>query len=67
MKRIFLGMMCMASAALMAASPLEYATVKTTFKSGKTETARVRLTRQKDGAWRYELRTIDMPSDAATT
>ena len=43
MKKIALGIILAASAALMAASPLEYATVKTTFKNGKTETARVRL------------------------
>ena len=66
MKKIALGIILAASAALMAASPLEYATVKTTFQNGKTETSRVRLARQKDGAWRYELRTIDMPSDADT-
>ncbi len=53
-----------AAVALSAASPLEYATVKTTFANGKSETSRVRLVRQKDGAWRYELRTIDMPADA---
>ena len=56
-KRIVLGTMLAASAAL-ASSPLEYAMVKTTFKNGKSETARVRLARQGDGAWRYELRTI---------
>ena len=66
MKRTMTGLVLAASAALMAASPLEYATVKTTFKNGKSETTRVRLARQKDGAWRYELRTIDMPSDADT-
>ncbi|MBQ6009485.1 MAG: hypothetical protein IJL17_13165, partial [Kiritimatiellae bacterium] len=66
MKSVLCGMMWAASAALAASSPLEHATVKTTFKDGKTETAHVRLARQKDGAWRYELRTIDMPSDADT-
>ena len=66
MKRTMLGMMIVAAAALSAASPLEYATVKTTFANGKSETSRVRLVRQKDGAWRYELRTIDMPSGATS-
>ena len=44
MKKAMLGMFLAASAAL-AASPLECATVKTTFKNGKSETARVRLAR----------------------
>ena len=63
MKRTMLGMMIAAAAALSAASPLEHATVKTTFKNGKSETSRVQLVRQTDGAWRYELRTIDMRDD----
>ena len=48
------------------ASPLAGATMCVTYKDGKSETRRVPLVRQDDGAWRFELRTIDMPSEAAT-
>ena len=44
-------------------SPLAGATVCLTYKDGKSETRHVPLVRQDDGAWRYELRTIDMPDN----
>ena len=46
-----------------AESPLAQATVKTHYKGGKSESRRVQLARQPDGAWRFELHTADMPGN----
>ena len=43
---------------------IDGATVTTTFRDGKVAKERVTLVRQPDGAWRYTLRTIDMPTNA---
>ena len=47
---------------LAAVAALSGATVEYVSPKGKTEARHVDLVRQADGAWRYELRTIDMPS-----
>ena len=68
MKKIFLAFAFLAIPSLWAAetaSPLAGATVCLTYRDGKSETRHVPLVRQEDGAWRYELRTIDMPDGLA--
>ena len=68
MKKIFLAFAFLAMPSLWAAetaSPLAGATVCLTYRDGKSETRHVPLVRQEDGAWRYELRTIDMPDGLA--
>ncbi len=47
-----------------AGTPLAQATLKMHYKGGKNESRRVQLARQPDGAWRFELRTADMPGNA---
>ena len=63
------GRMAMSAMVLAFLCPSLYAaidgaTVTTTFRDGKVAKERVTLVRQPDGAWRYTLRTIDMPADA---
>ena len=68
MKKICLAFAFLAIPSLWAAetaSPLAGATVCLTYRDGKSETRHVSLVRQEDGAWRYELRTIDMPDGLA--
>ena len=64
MKRITTLLSVVLMAAAWAESPLAQATLKTHYKGGKSESRRVQLARQPDGAWRFELRTADMPGNA---
>ena len=47
-------------------SALTRATMRIKYGNERTETRIVRAERQQDGAWRYELRTIDMPNGATS-
>ena len=61
------GIGCMASCwAGAEASLLAGATMRVTYKDGTRETRHVPLVCQPDGAWRFELRPIDMSADATT-
>ena len=64
MRGIIAAVIATVTAAVWAESPLAQATLKMHYKGNKTESRRVALTRQPDGAWRFELRTADMPGNA---
>ena len=54
---------CLAVPGAAESAALAGASVRLTCKNGKSETRHVPLVCQPDGAWRFELRTIDMPDD----
>ena len=58
---------CLAVPGAAESAALAGASVRFTCKNGKSETRHVPLVCQSDGAWRFELRTIDIPSTQVET
>lgn len=61
---VIAGLLCGAGA--LAAADVSRATAVLSYEGGRVERRACELKKQSDGAWRYELRTIDMPRNLRT-